>query len=501
MLLEFKNITKSFSGVHALNDVSLSLIKGHVLGLVGENGAGKSTLMNILGGVLISDSGTMLLDGNTYEPKNPSNASENGITFIHQELNLFCNLSIADNLFITNYPKINKLPIINKKNVKEKTKEALALVNLKYSYDTLIEKLTPGERQLVEIAKALSSRARIIIFDEPTTSLTNRETDKLFELIYQLKDQGKSIIYISHILDDILELSDEIAVLKDGQVVTSDAKEEFTINSMISCMVGRDINQVYPKRKSFTGNEKALSVNNLSQSGIVEDISFTLHKGEVLGLFGLMGSGRSELANLIFGIEEFEKGTIIVDGEKIERFSPINSIRNKLAYVTENRREEGLFMDASISENMGIISLPKFVSKNVLKIIDQQLLEKSIENTAESLQIKSSSLNKQQVQNLSGGNQQKVVIGKWLLSNPSVFIMDEPTRGIDVGAKYELYSMINELAEKGTGVLVISSELEELVGMCDRILVMRNGEIERIFNKDNFNEVNILQAAFGEFAL
>ncbi|MDF2614586.1 MAG: transporter [Clostridia bacterium] len=499
-VLELKNISKSFFGIAALKNVEFSVKEGQVISLIGENGAGKSTLMNIIGGVLKPDGGEMKLQDQNYIPNTPKDAAEAGIEFIHQELNLFPNLSIADNMFITKFPKVSQTPIIDKANIRNHTKEMLQAVDLKVSPDTLVENLSPGERQLVEIAKAISSDPQILIFDEPTTSLTAKETERLFELINSLRTRGKAIIYISHILADVMNISDEIVVLRDGQVTDKGLKKDFTIDRMICSMVGRDIKQLYPERKSQPTDEIALKLENVSQPGTVHNISFELNKGEVLGIFGLMGSGRSELARIIFGLDPHETGKISIDGDKVCGISPKNSIENKLAFVTENRREEGLLMDVSIAENMGLVTLTKYASK-LTKVIKKTSLYDQVKKVGELLKLKSGDIEKYPPKSLSGGNQQKVVIGKWLMTSPKVLIVDEPTRGIDVGAKYEVYSIINDLAAQGTGVLMISSELEELMGTCDRILVMNKGEIISEFSKTGFTQKNIMRAAFRQDAV
>ncbi len=499
-LLELTNISKSFFGISALKDVEFAVNAGEVISLIGENGAGKSTLMNIIGGVLKPDSGQMQIKQTVYEPSTPMDAASAGIEFIHQELNLFPNLSIADNMFITKFPKLTKTPIIDKANIREHTKKMLEAVSLNISPDTLVEKLSPGERQLVEIAKAISSDPQILIFDEPTTSLTAKETERLFEIIEGLKTNGKAIIYISHILADVMKLSDKIVVLRDGQVTDKGLISDFTIDRMIGSMIGRDIKQLYPERKSKPTDKVALKLDKVSQPGIVNDISFALNKGEVLGVFGLMGSGRSELARIIFGLDPHETGTISIGMDKICGISPENSIKNKLAFVTENRREEGLLMDAAIAENIGLISLKKYATK-VTKIIKKSTLYTEVRKIGELLKLKSGDVAKYPPKSLSGGNQQKVVIGKWLMSNPEVLIVDEPTRGIDVGAKYEVYSIINDLAASGTGILMISSELEELMGTCDRILVMNKGEVIAQFSKHGFTQKDIMRAAFRQEAI
>jgi ribose transport system ATP-binding protein len=495
-ILTVENISKAFFGVPAVRDVSLSIHEGEILGLIGQNGAGKSTLMNLIGGVVQPDSGQMTFKGASYHPRVPADANKSGIAFIHQELNLFTNLSISENVFIDNFPR-NRFGMIDHAAIKNKTRDLLQAVGLDIAPETLIERISPGERQLVEIAKVLYQDASLIIFDEPTTSLTARETERLFGIIQQLKAQGKALIYISHILSDVLKLSDSIAVMRDGQLVAHDAVDKFSVNRMISLMVGRSIEQLYPPRTSTPSTEVVLDVKDVSAAGIVEKISFQLHRGEVLGLFGLMGSGRTELARMIFGLDSFESGDIQVEGNSLKNPSPRTSIRSRIAFVTENRREEGLLMSIDIANNIGLVSLPTF-AHTPIQVIDRQELLTTTQQTAGVLQLKSGNIAQQPAKALSGGNQQKVVIAKWLLSRPSIFIMDEPTRGIDVGAKYEIYSIIDQLAAEGSGVLIISSELEELIGVCDRILVMSRGEIYGEFRREDFRDESILRAAFRE---
>ena len=497
LILQFCNIDKSFFGVRVLKNVSLDIPRGHIVGLIGENGAGKSTLMNILGGVVSLDHGKMLLNGQEYAPRDPAHASAAGIAFIHQELNLFTNLSIAENFFISGFPLIGKTPFLDKKHIRARAQEYMRLVDLDISPDTTVEKLSPGERQLVEVAKALSQDSKIIIFDEPTTSLTARETERLFSLIKRLHDSGKTIIYISHILRDVLELADNIAVLRDGELVQCGPRHEFTIHKMISLMVGRDIDQLYPERASKPTDQVMLAVNRLSKAGIVHNINFSLHKGEILGVFGLMGSGRSELAQIIFGLESYDRGEIVVEGNPRNHRTPVKSIQQNIAFVTENRRDEGLLMNATVADNMGLVALPKFTMP-VTNIVRQSSFFEAIRNVVALLQVKVNNAFENQAKGLSGGNQQKVVLGKWLMNQPSILIVDEPTRGVDVGAKYEIYSIINDIAARGAAVLFISSEIEELIGVCDRIMVMGGGEILGCFEQSDFKKEKILKTAFRE---
>ena len=496
MALSFSHVHKSFFGVPVLCDICLNVTSGHILGLIGENGAGKSTLMNILGGVVPFEKGEVFLGDKPYAPRNPEEATQKGISFIHQELNLFTNLSIAENLFINNFPTPGVVPFIQRREMVAKARDYLQLVDLTLSPDTLVEKLSPGERQLVEVAKALSTDASIIIFDEPTTSLTNRETERLFEIIHRLHASGRTIIYISHILGDVLSLADDIAVLRDGNLIDYGPGSEFTINRMITQMVGREITQLYPDHTTKPEEDVLLEVKHLTRAGIVHDINFSLHRGEILGVFGLMGSGRSEMAQIIFGLEPVEMGEINICGNATCKLSPRLNIQRKMAFVTENRREEGLMMTATVADNLGLVALD--AHKGLLNTVRQTPLAQAVHGIAEKLQIKSSNIQKSLAKGLSGGNQQKVVLGKWLLTNPNILIVDEPTRGVDVGAKYEIYTILKDIALNGDGVLFISSEIEELMGMCDRILVMSYGELIGSTVRKDFNREEILRMAFRE---
>lgn len=494
-ILEFEGISKSFFGINALKEVSLDMDSGTILGLIGENGAGKTTLMNILGGVLPADSGQMRLFGEEYQPVGPADAIDRGVAFIHQELNLFTNLTVGENIFISGFPRYKAFPLVDKKRMNSSAEPLLQSINLDVSPGTKVETLSPGERQLVEITKALAADAKIIIFDEPTTSLTAKETRKLFDIIRQLKDAGKSIIYISHILDDVVALVDHVAVLRDGKLMATGPKDDFPIRRMISLMVGREIENLYPEKTSTPGHEPMLSLRGISQPGIVRDISFDLHKGEILGLFGLMGSGRTELARIVFGIDPHKDGDVVVEGKPLASEEPQACINRGMAFVTENRREEGLLMDHTIAENLGLVSLPEFVT-GFGKIVRESEMYEAGGRIKETLSIKSGDISEALAKSLSGGNQQKVVIGKWLMSDPKILILDEPTRGIDVGAKYEVFTIVNRLASQGTAVLVISSELEELEAMCDRILVMSRGEMTGAFDRAEFDREVLLAAAF-----
>lgn len=490
--LNFSGISKSFFGVKVLKGVSFAVPTGRTVGLVGENGAGKSTLMNILGGNLQPDAGCLSLNGRPYAPRSPHEAAAAGIAFIHQELNLFTNLSIAENLFLTSFP--TRAGLIQNGSIRSRTVELLKEAGLDLDPDTLVERLSAGERQLVEIAKALSIEPRVIILDEPTTSLTARETEHLFALLGRLRERGIAMIYISHALNDVLRLCDDIVVLRDGEVVGSGARAEFTADRIISLMVGREISQLFPKRETKPREQEILQVAGVSQPGIVKDVTFALRRGEVLGISGLMGSGRTELARILFGLDPMMRGTIRLEGESIETQPPMQRVTRGLAFLTESRRDEGLCMEASIADNLSLASAPR-QARGLLGWLDGSAIAKAVAHIREAVTLTASARSEQPVKSLSGGNQQKVVLGKWLLNEPKVFILDEPTRGIDVGAKFEVYTLINQLAERGAGVLIISSEIEELIGLCDRILVMSRGEVRDEVRCEAFDRERILKAA------
>jgi len=492
--LQFDGIEKSFGGVPVLRGVSFAVGAGRTLGLVGENGAGKSTLMNILGGNLTPDAGLMLLDGKPHAPSHPTDAARAGVAFIHQELNLFTNLTIAENLFLTAFPRTAGV-LVDRRTTHERTAALLAQVGLSAAPDTPVAQLSPGERQLVEIARALSMDARLIIFDEPTTSLSTRETDALFALMDQLRARGVAMIYISHILEHVLRRCDDIVVLRDGAVAGSGAAEEFTTARLVSLMVGRELTQLYPSRNGAPTGETVLEARRVSQPGVVRDISFTLRRGEVLGISGLMGAGRSELARILFGLDPHTDGAILLNGEPLHRAAPRRRIARGLAFLTEDRRHEGLCMDASIADNVALVSLRQHAGRVPLRLLNLRRWRETIASIREAVRLSPQARDTQAVSTLSGGNQQKVVLAKWLLARPAALILDEPTRGVDVGAKYELYRLILGLADDGAGVLLISSEIEELTGLCDRILVMSRGAVRAEFSRAEFDREKLLEAA------
>ncbi len=492
-ILVLKEINKGFFGAKVLHEVDLEVREGEILGLVGENGAGKSTLMNILGGVLPQDSGSMELRGQPFSPANPKEADKAGIAFIHQELSLFSNLTVAENMFIDNLPT-GLLGAVQFEKMRTKAREYIDQFGVHTTPDTKVETLSMGIRQTIEITKALIKNAEIIIFDEPTTSLSQIEKDNLFKIIAQLKQQGVTIIYISHILEDVFALCDRIAVLRDGYMIGMSTKDQLVKSQVIKMMVGREMSQVYPTVEKSIG-EVVYSVRNISRGELVHDISFDLHKGEIVGLFGLMGAGRTELVRCLFGVDSIDSGEIAFKGKRFRQISPQFCIHNGIAFVTEDRRQEGLLMPKSVKENIVLAKLPDLIG--AFGSLNSKKEDHEADLVIKELNVKVQEKNKTQAKNLSGGNQQKVVISKWILKNPSMFIMDEPTRGVDVGAKYEIYTIINNMAKEGATVLFISSEMEELMGVCDRIMVMNKGRIAADIPRCDYSQEQIISYAIG----
>ncbi len=499
-LLSFDGISKSFFGIRVLKSVTFRIGASRIVGLVGENGAGKSTLMNVLGGNLPADEGNMCLAGAPYIPQSPRDARSAGIGFVHQELNLFPNLSIAENLFLTNFP--TRGPLIRRADLRAAAGGLLQRVGLALSPETLVERLSAGERQLVEIAQALSFDARLILLDEPTTSLSARECARLFALMRQLRGEGRSILFISHGLRDVLQICDEVVVLRDGEVVGHRRAAGLDQTQLVSLMVGRELKQLFPDRPrasslstrdAAVSNRPCLEVSEISQPGVVRKVSFTLQRGEILGLSGLMGAGRTELARILFGLDPSASGSIAVAGRPL-RGSPRGRIQQGMAMLTEGRRDDGLCLEATVAENIALVTLPS-QCQTPLRLVHRGRLSAALAGIRDAVRLQPSVRLVQPARTLSGGNQQKVVLAKWLLAEPQVLILDEPTRGIDVAAKFEIYQLIVDLAQRGAGVLIISSEIEELIGLCDRILVLSRGEVTGEFARAQFDREHILQAA------
>ncbi len=496
--LQVEGLSKSFFGVRVLHDVTFDVRAGEVLGVVGENGSGKSTTMNILAGIVPCDGGQMLLNGGLYSPRNRHEADAAGIAFVQQELGIFPNLTVAENLFLTHLPRRwQAIPILSSRRMRLGAREWLRTVDLDVDPGAPAGALSAGERQLLEIARGLASSARIMIFDEPTTSLTQRESARLFEVIQRLRASGVAVIYISHALEDVIGLSDRIVVMRDGRVTLRTASAGILPHDLIVAMVGRAIETLFPARPPRpTVPVPVLDVRGVSEPGVLQDITLQVNQGEIVGLAGLMGSGRTELARILFGLDPHARGSIRVAGRTLRSCDLGARIAAGVAFLTEDRRQEGLMMGASIAENLALAALPLFARRIDRRIEDKRLLQ-SLQTLAARLNLKSGPIRSAAVRTLSGGNQQKVVLGRWLLRQPDLLILDEPTRGVDVGAKAEIYRVLAELAQRGLAVLVISSELDELIGLSDRILVMHRGALCAQFERGEFDSKAILQAAFG----
>ena len=488
-LVQMKNIAKSFSGTKVLKGVNLELGHGEILALLGENGAGKSTLMKILSGIYSKDSGEIYLDGELCHFQNPKEAQNKGVAIIHQEMNLCNDLSVSENIFLGR--EVMDGLRLNHKKMDEEAQKILDDLGISMKSTELAGDLKVSEQQMVEIAKALSQDAKILIMDEPTSALSRKEIEDLFRVIRKLRDEGRGIIYISHRLDELRAIADKVSILRDGENVISGDLKDFSIDDIIRHMVGREIQDKFPRILCEKGKE-ILRVESLNAGPKVRDISFSLYEGEILGIAGLMGAGRTEMTRALFGVDEKTSGKIYLFGEEVKTNAPKDSIELGMALIPEDRRKDGLCTDLSIREN---ISLPNLDSmKNSLGVLSKDLELKISEDTIKSLNVKAK--DREMIsKNLSGGNQQKVVLGKWLVRNPKVILFDEPTRGIDIGAKVEIYQIMNELKKKGVGVLFISSEMEEVLGMSDRILIFCDGRITGELGREEANQENILKLA------
>ena len=491
-ILRLSKINKSFPGVKALTDVDLTIKKGEVHALVGENGAGKSTLMKIISGAYTKDSGEMWFDGKVVEQTTPKESEEMGISIIYQELNLIERISVAENVYIGRYPFKNGLLQWG-----EMYKNAQALFDefdLNIDAKAIVRSLTMAQKQMVEIIKAVSINAKVIIMDEPTSSLSSKETESLFNIIRKLKANGVAVVFITHRLDEIFEICDRMTVLRDGHYVGESEIKDITKNEMITMMIGRELTQQFPERSSEIG-EVVFEVKNISDGGDkVKDVSFGVHKGEVLGIYGLVGAGRSEAMRMIFGVDPKVSGQVFLDGQEIKIHSPRDAIKHRMGFITENRRDEGLFLRSSLSANVVMVALNK-IMKNGL--INYKKEYDATDDYIKKLRIMTPS-NQQKAMYLSGGNQQKVVLAKWLFSDSDYIIFDEPTRGIDVGARREIYQLINELVADGKTIIVVSSDMEEILGISDRIIVMHEGTVAGEIKKEDFSQNLVTEYAVGE---
>ena len=490
IILEMRGIDKAFPGVRALDSVDFVVRRGQVHCLVGENGAGKSTLIKILAGAYQKDKGTIRIKGQDIDHFTPHLAQEMGVSVIYQELELIPNLSVAENIMLGQ--ATGNLPggFISWKKTYHAAQRVLDELGVNIDAVAPVKDLGVALQQMTEIAKALSRNADIIVMDEPTSALTEQEIPQLFETIRRLKAQNKSVIYISHRLEELYEIGDVATVLRDGSVVGTVPVSELSMDRLVAMMVGRELKEKFPKEEVNIG-EESLRVEGLDREGVLHDISFSLRKGEILGIAGLVGSGRTEMARAIFGADPIDSGDVYIEGKKVNIKSPTDAVRSGLGFLTEDRKRQGLILIQSVRNNITLASLLRF-SPNTF--IDQNNETGAAAQLVGSLDIKTPSLS-QQVQFLSGGNQQKVVVAKWLCGKSKILIFDEPTRGIDVGAKVEVYQLMNELARQGTAIIMISSELPEVLGMSDRILVMREGEIAGEFTREEATQEKLLECA------
>ena len=472
-LLFLENISKSFPGVKALKGVSFTLEAGSIHALMGENGAGKSTLMKCLFGVYEKDEGKIFLCGKEVDFKNSKAALENGVAMVHQELNQAQDLTVMDNIWLGRFPRIGGLPIVSHKEMYRKTRELFEKLGISIDPRARVGSLPVSKRQLIEIAKAVSYEAKVIVLDEPTSSLTEREAEKLFKITDMLKKEGCGIIYISHKMEEILRICDTVTVMRDGELIDTLRAKDIDTDEIIRLMVGRTLTERYPQKLNTPG-EVMLEIKNLSdRSERLKDININLKKGEILGIAGLDGAGRSELFEAIFGLRKLNSGKIILDGKELSVTSPKEAIKEGFAYLTEERRKSGIFSILPLVENTTISSLKDY---RYGPLLSSRKMVRTTREYIEKTKVKTPS-EKTKILALSGGNQQKVILSRWLLTDPKVLLLDEPTRGIDVGAKYEIYKLIISLAQNGRGVIVVSSEMGELFGICDRLYVMSGGRI------------------------
>lgn len=491
--LEMKNISKIFTGVKALDDVSLSVYKGEVHAICGENGAGKSTLMKILNGVYKNDSGSIFIGGNKVDIQSPLDAQHKGLSIIFQELNLVETLSVAENIYLGRLCEKGKR--INWKDVYKRAKEQLKSIGCEIDPKTIVSKLSVSQKQMVEIAKAVSYNADIVVMDEPSASLTESEVEHLFCIIENFKRKGITTIYISHKMDEVFALSDRISVLRDGKMIATVNTNETTRDSIIAMMVGRSLENEYPKREGAKSDAISLDVHCIARKGCLNDVQFRAHKGEILGIAGLVGAGRTELVRAIFGADPVDKREVSINGKPVMIDSPIKAIQNGIALLNEDRKELGLVLKFSVAQNLTICKPDSVIRGGIYNRKKENQIAREL---IQKINIKTPS-EKQKCLYLSGGNQQKVVLAKWLLTDADILILDEPTRGIDVGSKYEIYQIINRLADSGKTIIVISSELPEILGIADRIVVMHRGKMVGEFDNSakNVSAEQILRCAIG----
>ena len=488
-IVSMKNISKNFPGVRALDHVQFELRSGEVMALLGENGAGKSTLMKILSGVYTRDEGSLEIFGKEYGDLTPRQAQEIGVAIIHQELNMCRHLSVAENMFLGR-EKV-KAGVLSNAQMEEEAARILEELKIDMDPGQVVGELPVSKQQMVEIAKALSTHARILIMDEPSAPLTTNEVDAMMEIVRTLKKEGVTIIYISHRMDEIFELADRVSVLRDGEYIGTKDIGDTDNDDLIRMMVGRTLSQTYPKRNCKT-DEVVLEARNLSGNG-VKNISFQLHKGEILGLGGLIGAGRTELCEMIFGYYPIQSGELYLHGQMINPSSPSDAVKKGIALVPEDRKKHGIIGGMTVLDNLTLSTIGK-LTRNAA--IDRKAQRKYAQDQVDALGIKTPGL-MQKVKNLSGGNQQKVILGRWLGANPEIFIFDEPTRGIDVGAKAEIYKLMTQLVEEGKSIIMISSEMSELLGMSDRLIILAKGRYTGSLDANEFSQETVLKYSSG----
>ncbi len=491
-IVELVDISKQFGAVHALSHAKLALYPGEVHALLGENGAGKSTLVKILGGIHRPDTGEVKIGGETVDLHSPARSQHLGIAVIHQEPTLFPDLNVAENVFMGRHPR-DRFGRVNWKQMYRDVERLLVSLNVPLSVYTPAKGLSVADQQLVEIAKALSLNTRILVMDEPTAALSAPEVEKLFTITRQLRQRGVAILFVSHRLEEVFALSDRITVMRDGAHVITAPTSTFTSDDIIRHMVGRELTALFPKGDAEIG-EVILDVRHLTREGVFRDVSFQLRRGEILGFAGLVGAGRTEVARVLFGIDRADAGEIRIDNTPVHISSPNAAMRHGLAYVPEDRRQQGLVMDFSISSNMTLPILQRF---SRLGIVNRSRERDVATDYSQQLHVRSAGI-QQLVQALSGGNQQKVVLAKWLITKPSILILDEPTRGVDIGAKAEVHRIVSDLAAKGLAIILISSELPEVLAMADRVLVMHEGRLSGAFDRAEADQENVMNAATGQ---
>jgi len=489
-ILQLKGVTKHFPGIKALDGVHLNIRQGEVHALIGENGAGKSTLVKILTGVYFPTNGEILFRGKNFSVKNAIEAQEAGITAIHQEASMFPELSVMENIYMGHHLK--RKGSLDWRTMRQKTKELLEKMELDINPETAVKNLSVAQRHMVEIAKALSIDAQIVIMDEPTSALTLSEVEDLYKIVRQLKKENKAIIFISHKFDEIQEICDHFTVLRDGKYIGEGKVADTTIDEIVNMMVGRSLDQLFPKQELNIGST-ILEVNNLTRHGFFQDISFKLNRGEILGFFGLVGAGRSEVMRTIFGIDKKDKGEVLFDGKHLKGSNPKLSMKKGIAFVPEDRQSQGVILEQSLTRN---ITLPLIDDISKFGMVNTQKEKELTSTYGKMMEIKAAGWHVN-AETLSGGNQQKVVLAKWLATEPQILILDEPTKGIDVATKAAVHEFISKMAGKGLAVIMVSSELPEILGMSDRVIVMHEGSITKEFSREEANSDNVIKAATG----